>query len=133
MPAYNIRPMLDGDFMAVWKLACQYQPETNPRTFVQTWELQTKISDTYVLTKDDVVIGGISFLYGNDQWTGDKYCQKLHWYIDKDERGEGMRLLEFMENDAIDKGATEIRISTPVSMPSLPGYEAVETQYRKYV
>jgi len=132
MPTYNVRSLQEADFMDVWRLAFEWEPNINPKKFVETWNMQQSLAN-YVLTEDDKIIGVVSYTLGENQWTGAKYCQKIHWYVGKDSRGEGMRLLEFMEQDAKNNGINEIRIGLPTGMDAPKDYEAIDVTYRKIV
>ena len=87
-------------------------------------------TNALVAEVDGKVVGVISFIVYNHQFTGIPCAKKIAWFVSKEHRGKvGLALLRKAEEEAKALGATHFYCSTPTKM--VTDYMPIETEYQK--
>ncbi len=95
----------------------------------------------FLMMQGDKVIGVIAGLISKQLMSHKRVFQEIVWYVDKDHRGQGVRLLRFIENWCAEEGIVQIIMarmhnSMPDTMGEFyerMGYKPFETHYIKDV
>lgn len=118
-----------------------YSDLLNPSKAVIADSLANLIaSDTctvFVDCRDDVLVGAILGAIIPHFVTGELTCAELSWWVDQEHRGGGPKLLDRLEEWAIENGASRMAVTEPPGNPRVGelyvrlGYRLVEKTYMK--
>lgn len=112
-----------------------------PELFIENWRviLSSGFGHIFGLFKGEVLVGTLGCLITPDLNTGDQICTEAFWFVSKENRGAGIRLLELFERWAWAQGVKRINVAHP-STPEMEklsglykrrGYRAVEVHFTK--
>lgn len=101
--------------------------------------VEAGIGKLYGIKKDNKYVGMLFALYFNDIFTGVYTAQEVAWYVHKDYRKYGLKLLKVFEEDCINSGVQVVAMCQLVnSMPAKVGalytrlgYTKQDVLYRK--
>jgi len=91
----------------------------------------------FVIDHEDDVVGMIGILCTTHCISGDMFAGELFWWVNPDQRGNGVRLLRKAESWAIKRGAKTIQMIAPNEqvghLYARMGYAPVEMSYQKFI
>lgn len=113
----------------------------NENHFKATWTqlLASKVGTVLKYEKDNEIVGVLGFMIYPDMLSGLTVATEAFWFVRKENRGAGLRLLEEFEYTAKNMGAKQIRMAhlknlMPEKLRSIylkRGYIEIETTYEK--
>jgi|694.fasta_scaffold144024_2 GNAT superfamily N-acetyltransferase len=112
-----------------------------PDVFVKTWTnlLHMDVGVLFGLEKDNRLVGGLGAIRFPDPNDGELVANELFWFVSKEHRGHGLKLLDVFESWAADFGIKRVSMVhlenlSPKALNRLyrsRGYRVVETHYFK--
>lgn len=112
-----------------------------PEVFVKTWNnlLGINLGILFGLEKDGQLVGGLGAILFPDPNDGELVANETFWFVSKEHRGQGLKLLDAFEGWARDFGVKRVSMVhlenlSPRALNRLyrlRGYRPVETHYFK--
>jgi GNAT superfamily N-acetyltransferase len=112
-----------------------------PEVFVKTWGnlIRMNLGVLFGLEKDGRLVGGLGAILFPDPNDGELVANELFWFVSKEHRGQGLKLLEVFEGWAADFNVKRVSMVhlenlSPKALNRLyrsRGYRVVETHYFK--
>lgn len=128
----QLRNISSADYNDLLHLAMEYCKEVGFNTdsvtlnkYVQ-WILTTK---SIVAVSNDKAVGIISYIVYPHHLTNELCGKKIAWFVLKEHRGIGAKLLYKAEQAVKELGAKRFYCATPTKMPK--AYTSIETDYVK--
>ncbi len=112
-----------------WFSSSQILGRFNIEQFKKTWEniLDKQIGVIIAAFENDIVQGAIGGIFHPDINTGENTSSEFFWYVKKDSRGSGVRLLKAFEEWSKKQNCKKIRMTQ-----LLEGSDGVEKVYRRF-
>ncbi len=109
----------------------------NPGALARLMGRLMESGESVILVVGDRPHGMIGMLLYDHPMSGEKFASELFWWIDPEQRGSGLRLLNSAERWAKEAGARRIQMIAPNDRTARAyeglGYGKLETHYQKEI
>ena len=143
----KVRDVEDRDWPAICQLGHEFYVEGKlpgqfvPAIFEKNWRswLNIEIGVLLVLDCEGEVGGVIGALVSEDPCDGTKVAQEMFWFVGRQSRGHGLKLIDALELTLIGMGVRRLTMAHLSSLRAKPlaalfarkGFRPVETHYVK--